>query len=356
MGDEHSGGDGGERVVPEAGARVEGAALQHIDRRDDGMTAAVGFGDFIAEHGDDVQFGSIWVGAFSPDGELAWSSPIPLDEALESAEPTGVALAADGSVVVSIVDYADFPESANRVMKFGADGVLRWDTVLDARPFDVVSLADGGAVAVGYALVDEGNAIAAWSVRLSPDGEIERTRSWSNPEGRNSSFASVAVASTGLVLAGTWGLGPLTADSEGWVVFSDLSLEAAAEIRLPHSGGTDVVLDGVAAGEHAVVAVFDANGQHVSEVSPDGVVSDASVPDGLAFLGFAGPGAYLATDACEDCDARLYGVEGSAVVWDAEFEGCTPRAADGVTVSAVAASLSCGSGRPDSELWILRPE
>lgn len=338
----------GAEVMPEPGETLEGVALQHIDLGADGTIAAVGLGDFLGQQGDDVRFGSVWVGTFSPDGSVAWTTSMPLEQGLE---PSGVALAADGSMFVSIADYADFPESANRVSKYAADGALEWDTVLDARPLDVASTTDGGAVAVGYTLVDEGNAISAWAVRLSASGEVEQTRSWPNPDGRNSSFASIDETPSGFVLAGTWGLGPLTPDSEAWVVFSDSVLGAVHEVRLPHSGGTDFVLDAVATDEHAVVAVSDSHGHRVSEVSRQGEIESSSLPEGLRFLGFAGSSAYVATEHCEDCDAHLFGAEGSTIIWESALEGCIARAADGVAREQVAAAVGCDPSAPNTQLW-----
>ena len=344
-------GEVGPEPTPEAGDTIEGAALQHIDRRADGTVAAVGFGDFRGRQGDDVQFGTFWVGTFAPDGALVWSTSVPLDESFEGAEPSGVALAADGSVFVSIVDYVDVPESANRVSKYGADGALQWDTLLDARPLDVVALTDGGAVAVGYALLEDTNAISAWAVRLSASGEIEQTRSWPNPDGLNSSFASVDDGPSGLVAAGTWGLGPLTAESQAWIVFTDSAFQATTEVRLPHSGGTDFVLDALATEGGARVAVFDADGEHVSTVSSQGEVSSVPLPEGLRFLGFAGPSAHLASDECEDCDAHLFGIEDGAVAWEEAVEGCRAQAADGVALESVAATFSCEGATLESQLW-----
>ncbi len=337
--------------TPEAGEIIDGVAIQHIDLGADGTVAAVGLGDFLGPQGDDVQFGSVWVGTFSPDGDAAWSASIPLVQSLEGADPSGVALAADGSVLLSIADYADFPESGNRVSKYAADGELQWDTVLDARPLDVAATADGGAVAVGYKVVDEGNAISAWAVRLSASGQVEQTRSWPNPDGRNSSFASIDEAPSGFVLAGTWGLGPLTPDSEAWVLFSDSMFQAVTEVRLPHSGGTDLVLDAIATHDRAAVAVVDHDGQRVAEVSRQGEVESTSLPEGLRFLSFAGPSVYVATDQCEDCDAHLFGVEGSTILWDAALEGCTARAADGVAHERVVAAVGCDPTVPSTQLW-----
>lgn len=372
-------GSGGDPVSAEAELLGEyvGAGIQHIDIRADGFVAAGGVGGYQGTFGDLALFDSHWVGAFNPDGTEAWHQEIeiwttPSGEIREQSL-TAVAIAPDGSVWATIIDYGTFDEGLNELWKFDPDGTRVSQTNLFRRPSAVAATPDGGAIVAGYGpVVEDNNAIEAWAATYRSDGVNLDTRTWANPDGRNTQFSSVALTDSGYVLGGSWGTDPASSRAQAWFVFIEDTFDddddlddILADVKLTASGATDRVRGVRVDDDGNVVATVDISDSAIVTLSPaGGVLSTEFVdPDVVMWSPYSATG-FLGGDRnnCFDSiggdscgQAAFSGFESGERLWEVPFEGCNAINGFALDANESVVSVGCNFMNEDGD-WDVRGE
>lgn len=340
--------------------RLEGVVVTDIVVASDGSIAAAGLSDPYAIAEGVFSYRELWAGTFAPGGALRWSATRPRAYELSAVQPTGVSAGADGAVFVSFADYRDREGAASRVSKYDAEGVLLWDTVVGNRPYDVAALGSGGAVTVGAMLsTDASNAVQGWVQVIDPEGGLAGDGVWVNAEGRNSVLnAAVVLPGDELILAGEWGVSPLSSESEPWMVWTGTDLLPTADVRFPSSGDADRLIEaqGLEDGGVLVGGPRGSGGQLLA-VSPDGSVSSEELmPEGWRLVQLLSPTAFLATrvvpcgDGAPICpiDDTLAAWDDGVQLWEKTFEGCFVEDAASLGGEDAVVAVRCGSA---AELW-----
>ena len=308
-------GTGGDPISAESEqvGQLEGGAFHHVAVRDDGSIIAAGLSGYQGTFGDLAIFDAHWVGAFAANGGLLWSQeiPVPMNEFGEYAarELTAVSVGPDGSVFLSIVDYANVDDSDNEVSKLAADGTPLWTTILPAQPRAVAATSDGGALVGGLAASEtDPNAVDGWAVRLDSSGAVA-----------------------------------------GFVWLDD-DLQTQSERRLPASGATDGVLSLRAGGSGELVAQAALGGAAIVTLSQTGDVLSTAItnPDYVTWSPYS-PTAYLGGER-SNCSEELggdacgttifYGFDGGETQWEATFD-CNAITGHAVDATESIVSLGC---------------
>jgi len=355
-------GSGGDPVSAESElvGQLDGGAFHHIAVRDDGSIVAAGLSGYQGTFGDLAVFEAHWVGAFGADGGLLWSQeiPFPMNEfgEYEERELTEVAIGPDGSVFVSIVDYADFEDSDNQVSKFAADGTPLWTTILPSRPRTVAATSEGGAIVGGIALSEtDPNAVDAWAARLDSLGAIVATRTWTNEDGRSTGFDAAIASDLGLVLGGHWGTATDSSQAEAWLLWVDDDLQTERDLRLPSNGGSDRV-QSLRFGDDTIIAHVDIDDEAIVTLSHTGDVLSTEItnPDYVTWSPYS-PTGYLGGERSNCFDdlggdscghAIFYGFDSGEPQWESLFE-CNAITGHAVDPTESVVSLGC-SGEGDT--------
>ncbi len=256
---------------------LEGGYIQYIDDRNDGSTVAAGFLGTMGLFDSGGVTEALWVGSFTPDGQLAWEMTFPSQGPDRAQLVTGVAAAPDGSTFFSAMG-----SNGSAVSKIDPDGTLLWSATapfLDARGTAraVAAMPDGGAIVAGAHTTSGADDIHPWAVRLDDQGHVVASRTWANDDGRISLFETVAVSDDGaILLGGSWGVSQFGGNA--WVVAVDSNLDPISETQLPSEDGNNSVLDlrwdedgnGIAKVEHQNwIVTFSPSAQELSTLETE---------------------------------------------------------------------------------------
>lgn len=291
----------------------------------DGSVVAVGHTTSGTE-----RWGDVWAIRVSSDGSVVWqrSWPGALDESASAvaALPDGdLLIAIDRKPLNAAWLATGQTDSAALLARITAQGDWQWQkTLWDGVARDAVArlapTADGGAVATGWSATTESNSQEGRIARVDPAGEVLWT--WSGGSPRNDQLADVVSLSDGGVLAvGLRNLG----------ISGNLGLRGPWLVRLDAFGNTSCAASGGCADPGAVAACDDANQCTYETCSAASGCGHTTAPDGAGCDDGQSCAAEVACSAgqcgssgqplnCDDQDAcTLDGCVGSSCTHAAAF-------------------------------------
>jgi len=164
-------------------------------------------------------------------------------------ETFGIAATGDGGAVVvgyTVLDEkAPEPKPVGWAFRIDAEGTRLWEATFDTEPVLSAAILVDGDIAVAGSARDEGDAPDLWAARLAPDGTIRWQKRFGGSD-HDSGAAVAATADNGFIVAGET-LSKGAGSSDAWL----LQIDAAGDLQWDRTYG------GKATERFSAIDIFD---------------------------------------------------------------------------------------------------